>query len=194
MTSIDVNTAIIRMYEDIALTDSVDDATAKILQQWGEGQLRILANRAESEETFEEQFDGLRKIMKLVNRFTGGREDMSGEKRQKYLSVLVDNAQEMGYPAPRNAIGTMLKAQTSLDDASTVRMLLAMVETGSTQTSPLPDQGDFHLQGNAIVAESETHLENQGEVNPEEQDSDSPPQNPFAPKPGLHDIPGTDQK
>ena len=167
MSSIDIDNAIIRMYEDIALTDSLDDATAKILHQWGEGQIRLLANRNESPEAFEEQFSGLRKIMKLVNRFTGGRDDMAGEKRQKYLTVLVDNAREMGYPAPLSAVGTVLEAQANLDDAATVRMLLAMVETGSVQTNPLPDQAvETETEVEASVSDQTAETETETEAKP----------------------------
>ncbi|PJF21909.1 MAG: hypothetical protein CUN56_08690 [Phototrophicales bacterium] len=175
MSLIDIDTAIIRMYEDTALTDSLDDETAQILLRWGEGQLRLWANRSQTPEDFESKFDLLRKIMKLVNRFSGGRARMSDEKRTKYLTVLVERANEIGYPASQQVIGTILAAQSQLDDTTVVRMLLAMLETGSTHTAPLPDNriGDFPMT----------------EENPDDPPKDNPRHGL-----DLRDIPGLDLK
>ncbi|MFW5748329.1 MAG: hypothetical protein ACOCYT_01815 [Chloroflexota bacterium] len=139
MSSINPGDAIIRLYEDMSLTDQLDDDTARILHQWGEGQLKMMANTSADEAAFEDRFRDLRGLLKSVNRFTGKRHGMDLEQQRKYVRVLIERAQEAGYPAPFGAVAPVVDAAARLDDAAMVRGLLMLIETGRFDVPGTPN-------------------------------------------------------
>lgn len=136
MASINLEDATIRLIEDMSLTDALDDANAKVVHQWGEGQLSLLANRAADEAGFEQTFADLRATLKMVNRFISKRATLDDDKQRRYIRLLAENAQQAGYAAPFDRVGAVVDAQKGLDDALTLRLLLAYVETGSVSVMP----------------------------------------------------------
>lgn len=142
MSTIDPQNAIVQMYEDMSLTDAMTDDVARVVHQWGEAQIKMMANRMDNETAFEEKVAGMRGVLGLVNKFIDKRDKLDDERQRKYIRLLVERAQEAGYPAPFDAVGQVVDAQKTLDDHLTVRALLTMIETGRVSAGSLPDQAD----------------------------------------------------
>jgi hypothetical protein len=131
MTQINLESAIVRLYEDISLTDEVDDATARIMHQWAEAQLQRYANLSKDPEIFEERFHTLRGILKTINLYAK-RDDASKEKRTKIIHRIIERAREANYPPQLSQVAQVVTSLEELDTRSAVRALLTLVETGST--------------------------------------------------------------
>jgi len=132
MTVVDPKDAIIRMYEDTSIIDDLQEEPSITLLKWGEGQLKMMANRADDADVFNEQTRDLRRIMKSVNLIAGRAPDLEDEQRRKAVRRLIERAQEMGYPPQFGSIGPIVDSMDKLDEHALVRALLALVETGDT--------------------------------------------------------------
>lgn len=180
--AINLENATVRMVEDMALTDQLTDDTAKVMHQWATGQLQLMANRHDDEAAFEDAFTQLRGVLKLVNKFIGGRARMDDEKQRTYVRIIIEKAQEAGYPPQLSSVGTVVDAQKTLDDHLTLRALLALVETGST-TMGRPAVGSAIADG---AAGDDLQEEEKTEIDPNTR-------NPFMNrKSTLGDVPGMD--
>lgn len=131
MSYIDIEQATIRLYEDISLTDELTDEPAKVLLQWGAGQLRALAEKHSDEEAFEADFKQLRRLMKSINRFTGRRREMTVDEQREYARRIFDTAYELGYYAPYSQVAVYVDQQRYLAPEDNIRMLTRLVETGT---------------------------------------------------------------
>lgn len=94
MMTIDLENASIQLYEDISLTDELDDSEAQTLLKWGEQQLSKLAT---DEAQFEQNFKALRQMLKRINRMVGRRADLDDDDVKKSLGKFVESAQQLGY-------------------------------------------------------------------------------------------------
>ena len=83
--SINMETIVTQLYEDISLTDELTDETAKRLLIWGRRQLETLAATTSDQETFDDKFKQLRRVIKSINRFTARRQEMTYEEQAEYL-------------------------------------------------------------------------------------------------------------
>lgn len=146
MSPINLEKAIVRMYEDMSLTDQLSDETASIMNNWGEAQIKLMASRMDDEAIFDQRFHGLRRVMKTVNKFVGKRDEMDADKRRAYIRRIAERAHEIDYPAPFDGIAPIADAQPNLDEAGSLRSLLAFIETGSADL-PGPDADKGGSQG-----------------------------------------------
>ena len=139
MSLIDPKDAIIRFVEDMSLYDALTEDQTNVLHQWGEGQLRLRANRMTDPEAFEAWFGDLRGVLKMVNRYMGKRHELDAEKKHKYIEHLVDKAQTAGYPPTLAQVGPIINALEPLDDNAALRGLLNFVETASVAAPGMID-------------------------------------------------------
>jgi hypothetical protein len=129
---INIKDAIIRLTEDLSLTDEVADDTAQTLIDWGIMKLRALAQTAPNNLLFEVNFRQLRLLIKSINRFTARRFELDIDEQRDYVRAILDAARQLGYQAPYGQVGAFTAQQESLDEDATVRSLLALVDSGSS--------------------------------------------------------------
>lgn len=132
MDEIDLENAVIRLYEDSSITDDLTTGPAQILLQWGEGQLGILANTSDDNEIFEQRFKQLRQLLKAISRFTAGRVNMDADEHRSYVRRILERGQALGFPPAWGQVGAYVEKQALLNEEANVRALIALVETGST--------------------------------------------------------------
>ena len=142
MSPINVENAVIRLYENEGLTDALDDQPAKLLLQWAESQISTMADRHDNEETFEETFKQLRFLVRAINRFAAQRDSMPPEEKQDYVQQrIIDRAQRMGFATALAAHDASLPAwlheQDAGDQLACVQATIKLVEGGGSR----PDDG-----------------------------------------------------
>lgn len=135
MSSINLETAIIQLYENASLTEELTDNPAVVLLKWGEKQLGLLAQKHSDEEAFESDYKSLRRLMKSMSKFTSNRHTMTEEEKHDYLSNrIVSKAQELGFGCTEADISPYLEKQKLLDEAQNVEALIALVDSAPTPT------------------------------------------------------------
>ena len=132
MTAVDPKDAIIRMYEDTSIIDDLQEEPSITLLKWGEGQLKMMANRAEDPDAFNEQTRDFRRIMKSINLIAGRAPDLEDEQRRKAVRRLIERAQEMNYPPQFGSIGPIVDSMDTINEHARVRALITLVEAGDT--------------------------------------------------------------
>jgi hypothetical protein len=135
MADIDLEDAVTRLYEDSSITDELTDGPAQLLLQWGEARLSLMVNTSTDEERFEQDFKRLRLLLKSMNRFTGLRNQMNLDEQRDYLRRILQRGQELGFPAAWGHVGSFVDRQQLMDEAASVRALIALVETGASNIS-----------------------------------------------------------
>lgn len=197
MSQVESKDAIIRMYEDTSIIDDLQEPPSITLLKWGEGQLEMMANRADSQEVFDAQTRDLRRIMKSINLIAGRASDLEDLQRRKAVRRLIERAQAMGYPPQFGSIGPVVDAMDKLDEHSLVRALLALVETGST-TAPggLPQQAAKSIMDSAkdtaqnaiddVVGKAQDAFDKLRRGDDQDKDDQNPP--------SIDDIPGMNRK
>lgn len=148
----DVESAIIRLYDDSSLTDELTDEPASALLQWGETRLAQMANTITDDTAFEDQFMALRQLLKSASRFTARRHALPAEEQTDYLQKILETAKTLGFMPSYGMVGAYLEQQQALDDVQHIHLLTRFVETGElvpgdsqdviSETGE-PPQGDY---------------------------------------------------
>ena len=145
--SIDVESAVMRLYEDPSLRDAIADDPANTLLKWAEDKVVALAEKHEDEEAFEDEFKTLRRLIKTMNRYGGRQNDMDGEEKQKHVGKLVERAQALGYPVKQPKADDMVQAQGAVSESDGIQALIDMLEPSSDEAeinpfgeSPVPNE------------------------------------------------------
>lgn len=133
--AIDLENASIRLYEDISLTDELDDQEAQILLKWGAQKLAQIVQTTNDEELFEQQFKTLRQLMKRINRMIGQRTDLDDEQLASYLEKFVAGAHELGYQHITSEHAKQLFQQLHADasDAELVQHFIDMLDSQQSE-------------------------------------------------------------
>lgn len=131
--SVDVQNAIMNLYDDASLTDELTDAPAQVLLKWAEAQIPDLAAQFPEDDTFDDALKTLRGLIKGINRLTGQRAVLSPEEQSETVDTLVARAQRLGYKADAAAAVNLLSQANSLAESDHVRALLIWVQTGSAE-------------------------------------------------------------
>jgi hypothetical protein len=126
--------ALERLYEDTTVRDELVDDDARILLEWGKGQVQALAKKELDDGAFEEQYAKLAYLMGRINRFVGKRQDADDPKRTEMLEKLVAAASEVGLPIPAEKLAIFGKEHTALGNAAALHTLMAML-TGDNPAS-----------------------------------------------------------
>ena len=129
MSPINLETAVIQMYENVSLTEELTDNPAVVLLKWGEKQLSTLAGKHSDEEAFESDYKALRRLMKSMSKFTSTRHTMSDEEQQDYITNrILSKAQEIGFACTAEDIPAYIEKQKALDEEQNVYALISFIE------------------------------------------------------------------
>ncbi len=218
MSQIDIREATIRLYEDYTLTEGYDEAQAGIIHQWSEAQIQLIAHTAKDEDNFEKRYSAMRNMLKMINRYITQRANLDDEKHRNYIRLLIERAQEAGYPPKPTAVADVVSAVNGLDDSGTIRALLALVETGAASSagalpraaaSPDKDSGEDEapddvpddvsddmpdIDSDTVLFTEEELAEESDEDTPRENQNGWKTSNPFKRTSSIDDIPGSDRK
>lgn len=129
--------AVQRLYEDISLREELTDNEAEVLLKWAEGKVVQLDDEIADEETFDEQFKQLRRMMKRMNKFIGNRGDDDLEKQQQMVLKFLDSAAELGIKVNQAQIQAFLAAQQNQSNDDVLRSMLGMLEADPTPTEEM---------------------------------------------------------
>lgn len=129
-----------RLYESTSLRDDLNDAEAKLLLKWGEGQIERLAQAYP--DNFEKQCRFLRQLLKNINRFVGQREFNDEAGQREYLGKAVKYLEPLGWDS---VTADQIMARIP-DDATDMNGTLQAVlnvldgenETATDSTKPEP--------------------------------------------------------
>ncbi len=119
--------ALERMYEDTTVRDELIDQDATILLQWGEAQIKRLAQQEMDNGLFEDAYAKLTRIMARINRFVGKRHEADETKLADLLNRFAEVAAEAGYPVPPDKLAMFAKEHAALDDAAAIRAMTALL-------------------------------------------------------------------
>jgi hypothetical protein len=139
-----LQTEIERLYETESLTDELMDDEANALLQWGEAQVRWLADQ---DNDFEAACQELRRLMGRINTFVGLRDSHSPEEQQLWLGRISESALLLGYALPPDFSASFAQASADWSAAQCLQELLARLALAAVpppQTPPLP-WGGFPL-------------------------------------------------
>lgn len=154
---VNIENAIMNLYDDSSLTDELTDQPAKALLQWAEAQIPALAAQFPEEDPFEGAMKSLRGLLKGINRLVGQRDTLLPDERTAALKALMERAQALGFqPVPEGApvieagagggdeqahllayLGWMQPGQPSADAGGKIRLSLDQ-QTGSSPEPRLP--------------------------------------------------------
>ncbi len=101
--------AIMRIYDDSALTEDLQDEDANVLLKWSEKAVGALARRDMDDETFDGQFKTLRRLIKRVNTFVGEFANMDEPERAERVAKIAESAREIGFNVTDAQLQTMLQ-------------------------------------------------------------------------------------
>jgi len=131
--AIDVESAVMRLYEDTSLRDAISDDPANTLLKWAEDKVIALAEKHDDDEAFEDEFKTLRRLIKTMNRYGGRQGAMDGEEKQKYMGKLVERAQSLGLPVKQPKADDMIQAQGVLSEEDGINALIDMLAPSSDE-------------------------------------------------------------
>jgi hypothetical protein len=130
--------ALERMYEDTQVRDEIVDDDAKILLQWGESQVKKLAQKETEDSVFEDAYYKLTKVMGRINRFVGMRQDADDAQKAELLEKFVATAADAGYTVSAETVAAFAKDNAAMDNAAAIRALTAMIDATSTDSPASP--------------------------------------------------------
>ncbi|GAB4510923.1 MAG: hypothetical protein OHK0046_08310 [Anaerolineae bacterium] len=145
---INLEIAIITLYEDSSLTEEITDEPAQKLLKWGEAQVKVLAEKTPDDEiAFDDNLSVLMKLIKSMNRFTARRHEMTPEEIQEYLQErILERAQRIGLPLEEAALTAYRERQATLDESANVQAMMDLMSSAETPapagTEAAPPQAD----------------------------------------------------
>ncbi|HRL14326.1 MAG TPA: hypothetical protein PKX07_20765, partial [Aggregatilineales bacterium] len=93
---VDLEAAVMHLYEDESLTAELSDPEATALLKWAEAQVERLVAQYPSEDEYDAHFTPLRAFIKRVNKVVGQRADMDGEEMLTMLTRMAETARTVG--------------------------------------------------------------------------------------------------
>ncbi|MEO0563936.1 MAG: hypothetical protein AAF125_17665 [Chloroflexota bacterium] len=131
-----LESAMERMYGDINLTDELTDEDANRLLAWGAAEHERAAEALTDDEAFEDRASLIRKSMKRINSYVGGRTDYDEFKAKSRLGRITEGLFELGYTISGAQIDALIAAQSGYDDAAMLTALLAWGHPTAPEESP----------------------------------------------------------
>jgi len=123
----EVRRTIERIYEDERVTDELADAEAELLLKWGEKLATLLPSKGLSGDVLEEAGDQLRRLMRIINQFTGQRSNMDEDEQKSTLDTIVTTAQGIGLSVDPVKVQEYLQTHANLDNAENIRKLTHLI-------------------------------------------------------------------
>lgn len=131
-----LESALMRIYEEPAYRDELPDAEAQILLTWAEGQITRLMESAADEGEFDTRYESFRGLLKTMNRLAGRRAEMDAASLGERLRTMRDAAAQMGVSISDEQIEGALAALTTLDDAGAVQALTTLFTPAEPSAAP----------------------------------------------------------
>jgi hypothetical protein len=122
-----VRRTIERIYEDESVTDELADDEAEVLLQWGERLATLLPSKGLSGDVLIEAGDQLRRLLRIINRFTGQRSSMDAEEQKSTLDTIVTAAKGIGFSVDPAKLQEYLQAHTEWDNTESIRKLTTLI-------------------------------------------------------------------
>ncbi|MCA9914399.1 MAG: hypothetical protein KC496_13685, partial [Anaerolineae bacterium] len=127
-----------RLYESASLRDDLDDTHATTLLQWGEEQVKRLAE--EYPEDFEQKARFLRQLIKNINRFVGQRQYNDEAGQREYMEKVSKYLEPLGFgDLSTEEILAQLPTEKT-DHASNLQAIFQTLGTEEQDTTPEPDE------------------------------------------------------
>ena len=131
MSHVDLEGALTRLYESENLTDELTDTAAKTLLEWGESQVKHLAETSPDADTFDERAKTLRRMLRGVNRVVGQRGTLAPEAQRESLQQIIIQAQSLDYQPS----GHTPDALPTDDELQALRAVLNHIEGRGTDVT-----------------------------------------------------------
>jgi hypothetical protein len=122
---VDLEAAVMHLYEDESLTAELSDPEATALLKWAEAQVERLVAQYPSEDEYDAHFTPLRAFIKRVNKVVGQRADMDGEEMLTMLTRMAETARTVGGQIDDAGIQAAAALLPSLDATAALNALLA---------------------------------------------------------------------
>jgi hypothetical protein len=140
--------ALRNLYEETSARDELADDEAEILLKWGETQIQRLAGQNMDDESFDESYSHIVKLMTRMNRFAARRADLPLEDQKESLSRIAESASSVGLEISEAQLAAFLAQPVAQDGGTHIQTLITLVagSTGNsgapaaTPTSPAADQ------------------------------------------------------
>lgn len=139
-----IQQAVMRLYEDEALTDALTDKAAQILLKWAEQQLKNLAAQTSGQSDFDPKADQLRRALRAINRTVGRRADLSAPEMSEQLAKVVRHAREFAVSGREEtadhitgdlpALNHLAEQQADLSETALVEQIIQLVEQAITSS------------------------------------------------------------
>jgi hypothetical protein len=136
---VDLEAAVMHLYEDESLTAELDDPEATALLKWAEAQVERLVAQYPSEDEYDAHFTPLRAFIKRVNKVVGQRADMDGGEMLTMLTRMAETARAVGGQIDDAGIQAAAALLPSLNATAALNALLAwMSPPGATASAVEP--------------------------------------------------------
>jgi len=119
------------LYEESGARDELDDAEAEILLKWGETQIQRLADQNIDEESFDEAYSQIVKLLTRMNRFAARRAELPPEDQKTSLSRIAESADAIGMPIPQDQLAAFLAQPVAQDGGTHIQGLISLVAGGA---------------------------------------------------------------
>lgn len=144
---VDLEAAVMHLYEDESLTAELNDPEATALLKWAEAQVERLVAQYPSEDEYDAHFTPLRAFIKRVNKVVGQRADMDGEEMLTMLTRMAETARAVGGQIDDAGIQAAAALLPSLDATAALNALLAWMAlpgaaASAVEPPPAPPSAD----------------------------------------------------
>lgn len=133
--------ALERLYEESSARDELDDHEAEILLQWGETQIQRLADQNLDDESFDEAYAQVVKLLTRMNRLAARRADLPLEDQQTSLVRIAESASAVGLAIPEAQLAAYLEQPVAQDGSTHIQSLITLVAGSAADSSgvePMP--------------------------------------------------------
>jgi methionyl-tRNA synthetase len=124
--------AVESLYEETAARDELDDDEAEILLQWAETQIQRLADQDMDDESFDEAYTQVIRLLTRMNRFAARRADLPLEEQKTFLSRIAESASAVGLVVSETQMDAYLAQPVAQDGSTHIQSLITLVAGGIT--------------------------------------------------------------
>jgi hypothetical protein len=149
-----LESALEKLYEDVSLSESLDDTASQMLLKWAERQLATLHANASDDDAFAEAFEKLRGLLRSVGRYTDRLPDMDLSTQTEALTAMSASAQELDVPLH---VDTPMAQSARLSNAAIVASLLGENAPSSNLAKGFQAEAQASAEVKAEAQVSESH-------------------------------------
>jgi methionyl-tRNA synthetase len=128
------------LYEESGARDELADDEAEILLKWAETQIQRLADQNMDDESFDEAYAQIVKLMTRMNRFAARRVDLPLEDQKTSLSRIAESASAVGLAIPEAQLVAYLEQPVAQDGSTHIQGLITLVAGDAGQSDVIEQQ------------------------------------------------------